>query len=105
MTRLAKSAHALWVGERIYVAIPVFDNSYLRLPERFYARVDPMQPPAPRLIAINRNLACELGFDPDWLASREGLDILTGRLIAEGSERWCQSSANQSPLGRAPLIS
>jgi len=86
MTRLAKSAHAPWVGERIYVAIPVFDNSYLRLPERFYARVDPMQPPAPRLIAINRNLACELGFDPDWLASREGLDILTGRLIAEGSE-------------------
>jgi uncharacterized protein YdiU (UPF0061 family) len=68
------------------VTIPVFDNSYLGLPERFYARVDPMQPPAPRLIAINRNLACELGFDPDWLASREGLDILTGRLIAEGSE-------------------
>ena len=72
--------------KRIYVTIPAFDNSYLRLPERFYARVDPMRPPAPRLIAINPDLACELGFDPDWLASREGLDILTGRLIAEGSE-------------------
>jgi serine/tyrosine/threonine adenylyltransferase len=68
------------------VTITVFDNSYLRLPERFYSRVDPMKPPAPRLIAINRSLACDLGFDPDWLASREGVDILTGRVIAEGSE-------------------
>jgi uncharacterized protein YdiU (UPF0061 family) len=68
------------------VTVPGFDNSYLRLPQRFYARVDPMRPPAPSLIALNRDLASELGFDPDWLVSREGLDMLTGRILAPGSE-------------------
>ncbi len=58
--------------KRICVTIPAFDNSYLRLPERFYARVDPMRPPAPGLIAINRDLACELGFDSDWVGQPGG---------------------------------
>ena len=73
-------------ANRIPVTVPAFDNSYARLPERFYARVDPLRPPAPSLIALNRDLASELGFDPDWLASQEGLDFLTGRAVAPGSE-------------------
>jgi uncharacterized protein YdiU (UPF0061 family) len=68
------------------VTVPAFDNSYARLPERFYARVDPLRPPAPSLIALNRGLASELGFEPDWLTSQEGLDFLTGRALAPGSE-------------------
>ncbi len=68
------------------MTIPAFDNSYVRLPERFYARVDPMRPPVPSLIALNRDLARELGFDPDWLESPAGLDVLTGRTVAPGSE-------------------
>ncbi|MES2493009.1 MAG: YdiU family protein [Pseudomonadota bacterium] len=66
--------------------IPAFDNSYARLPDRFFARVDPAQAPAPALIAVNRELAAELGFDPDWLAGAEGLEFVSGRVIAPGSE-------------------
>lgn len=68
------------------MTIPPFDNSYARLPERFYARVDPIRPPAPNLIALNRDLALELGFDPDWLLSPAGLDVLTGRTVPSGAE-------------------
>jgi uncharacterized protein YdiU (UPF0061 family) len=63
-----------------------FDNSYARLPERFYSRVDPAVPPEPQLIALNRELASKLGLDPDWLESASGLDFLAGRNIIAGSQ-------------------
>jgi uncharacterized protein YdiU (UPF0061 family) len=63
-----------------------FDNSYARLPDRFFARVSPMQAPAPKLIGVNRTLAIELGFAPDWLTSDAGLEMLSGRVVAEGSD-------------------
>jgi serine/tyrosine/threonine adenylyltransferase len=63
-----------------------FDNSYARLPERFYARLAPTRVAAPRLVKINRGLATELGLDPDALASPEGVEILAGNRIAPGSE-------------------
>ncbi|MBV1688470.1 YdiU family protein [Novosphingobium sp. G106] len=64
----------------------LFDNSYAKLPDRFFARVDPAQPTSPSLIALNRDLALQLGIDPDWLQDPEGLDFLSGRVIAPGSE-------------------
>jgi uncharacterized protein YdiU (UPF0061 family) len=63
-----------------------FDNSYARLPERFFAPVAPNTPPAPALIRLNRKLASDLKLDPDWLASAEGIEVLSGRHLAEGSE-------------------
>ena len=63
-----------------------FDNSYARLPERFYARVSPARFPAPKLIRLNRKLASSLGLDPDWLQSPDGLEVLSGQRVAEGSE-------------------
>jgi uncharacterized protein YdiU (UPF0061 family) len=63
-----------------------FDNSYARLPERFYARLAPTPVAEPRLVKINGGLATELGLDPDALASPEGVEILAGNRIAPGSE-------------------
>src|SRR5215208_2062576 len=63
-----------------------FDNSYVRLPERFYARLDPTPVSAPRLIKINEALARELGLDPEMLATPQGVDILAGNRIAIGSQ-------------------
>ena len=63
-----------------------FDNSYARLPERFYARLAPTPVAEPRLVKINRGLATELGLDPDALASPDGVEILAGNRIAPGSE-------------------
>jgi len=70
-----------------------FNNSYARLPERFFASVRPLQSPSPALIQVNEPLAAELGIDPAWLMSPAGLDVLSGRTIAEGSEPIAQAYA------------
>ncbi|MBS0548185.1 MAG: YdiU family protein [Proteobacteria bacterium] len=63
-----------------------FDNSYARLPDRFYARLAPTPVTEPKLVKINRPLARQLGLDPDVLASPEGVAMLAGNRVAEGSD-------------------
>src|SRR5271168_2688612 len=63
-----------------------FENTYARLPERFYARVNPTPSADPRLIKVNAKLARSLGLDPEALESAEGVEILAGNRVAEGSE-------------------
>jgi uncharacterized protein YdiU (UPF0061 family) len=58
-----------------------FDNSYARLPERFFARLGPTPVAAPRLLRLNRELVQELGLDADKLASPEGVAILAGNAV------------------------
>jgi serine/tyrosine/threonine adenylyltransferase len=63
-----------------------FENTYARLPEHFYARVNPTPVATPRLVKVNVELAGDLCLDPDALASAEGVAILAGNLVAVGSE-------------------
>ncbi|MEE7458024.1 hypothetical protein MPAR168_02020 [Methylorubrum populi] len=63
-----------------------FDNSYARLPDRFYARVAPTAVEAPRLVRLNRPLAHELSLDPDALEAPGGIEVLAGRRVPEGAE-------------------
>jgi uncharacterized protein YdiU (UPF0061 family) len=63
-----------------------FDNSYARLPERFFARVSPTSVAAPRLIRLNVSLATDLGLDPAWLASEDGVQSLAGNRVPEGAD-------------------
>ena len=62
-----------------------FDNSYARLPERFYAPLPPTPVARPKLIRINTALAEQLGLDADWLASEEGVSVLSGNLVPDGA--------------------
>src|SRR5690625_423574 len=70
-----------------------FDNSYARLPERFFARVQPEPVREPKLIRLNRRLARELGLDPDRLGSPEWVAALAGNRIPEGAEPIAQAYA------------
>lgn len=70
-----------------------FANTYARLPERFFARVDPTPVEAPRLIKVNADLARALQLDPQVLASPLGVEILAGNRVAEGSEPLAQAYA------------
>jgi uncharacterized protein YdiU (UPF0061 family) len=63
-----------------------FDNTYARLPEHFYARVNPIPVGAPQLVKLNVELAQHLNIEPNGLAFPEGVEILAGNRIAEGSE-------------------
>jgi uncharacterized protein YdiU (UPF0061 family) len=72
-------------GDGVNITLP-FDNSYVRLPERAFARVAPARFPSPRLVRLNRALAEALQLDAAWLASDDGIAFLAGQTIVEGSE-------------------
>ncbi len=68
-------------------AAPIaFDNSYARLPDRFFARLDPTPVPQPRLVRVNGALARQLGIDPQQLTEPEGVAILAGNRVPAGAE-------------------
>jgi uncharacterized protein YdiU (UPF0061 family) len=68
------------------LATPIFDNSYARLGERFFTRQLPIPVANPALIRVNHALASQLGIDPRWLESPQGVGFIAGNYIAEGSE-------------------
>ncbi len=70
-----------------------FDNTYARLPERFYSRESPTPVTTPRLVKVNAELASALGLDAAALASEEGVAILGGNRVAEGSEPLAEAYA------------
>jgi uncharacterized protein YdiU (UPF0061 family) len=63
-----------------------FDNTYARLPEHFFARLDPTPVALPRLEKLNVELARELGLDATALTSDHGVEVLAGNRVAEGAE-------------------
>jgi uncharacterized protein YdiU (UPF0061 family) len=63
-----------------------FDNSYARLPSRFYARVSPTKVREPRLVKVNGALAEVLGIDPQTLSGPQGAEILSGNAPPEGAD-------------------
>src|SRR4051794_13583163 len=71
-TSKEKIPESLSEGQPMTVHFP-FDNTYAQLPDRFFARVEPTPVKAPRLIRLNRDLASQLGLDPEWLASPQGI--------------------------------
>jgi len=63
-----------------------FDNTYARLPQRFFTRTAPTPVAAPRLIRLNGALATDLGLDPDALAGDDGVAVLAGNRVPENAE-------------------
>ena len=67
-------------------AIP-FDNTFARLPDRFFARVQPTPVAAPRIVRINQGVAALLGLDPSALDA----DMLAGNRLPAGAEPIAQA--------------
>ncbi|SEA74057.1 protein adenylyltransferase SelO [Rubrimonas cliftonensis] len=81
-----------------------FDNSYARLPERFFARVEAAKPPAPSLLRLNEALAVELGLDPVWLAGPDGVAALSGLASPPGAEPIAMAYAGHQFGGFSPQL-
>ncbi|RXH56509.1 protein adenylyltransferase SelO [Granulicella sibirica] len=86
MVSVSEKVPAAFSGGNLRSAPLQFQNTYARLPEHFYARIYPMRVATPLLIKVNRELALSLGVAPEELESREGVEILSGNLVAEGAE-------------------
>ncbi|MEM8631138.1 MAG: YdiU family protein [Pseudomonadota bacterium] len=85
------------------LSIP-FDNSYARLPERFYARGAPRPVAEPALIKLNRGLARELGLDPEALSSPDGVAMLAGNTLPDGASPISQVYAGHQFGGWVPQL-
>lgn len=70
-----------------------FDNTYARLPERFFERVAPKPVRGPRLLKVNAALAEMLGVEPAWLGSDEATAVFAGNLVPAGAEPIAQAYA------------
>lgn len=70
-----------------------FDNSYARLPDRFYVAQLPVRVSNPSLIKLNEELAIQLGMDVDFLQSEQGIAALAGNELFEGSTPIAQAYA------------
>jgi uncharacterized protein YdiU (UPF0061 family) len=86
------------------VEMLAFDNSYARLPDRFYARVAPTKVGDPRVVKVNRPLAELLGASPEQLASSSGAGILTGNEIPAGAEPLALAYAGHQFGGFVPQL-
>jgi len=81
-----------------------FDNSYARLPDRFFARQAPVRVAAPRLLALNEELARTLGFDPVELSRPDGVAWLAGNGLPEGADPLAQAYAGHQFGGWVPQL-
>ena len=89
-----------------------FDNTFVRDLAGLYEPWRAATVPAPRLLALNIDLAAELGVDAAWLDSPEGIAVLSGNTVPAGAASVAQAYAghqfgNYSPRlgdGRAMLL-
>ncbi len=81
-----------------------FDNSYARLPDRFFVRQVPAPVIAPALIAVNAPLARALGLDPAGLASPAGIAALAGNAVPQGGTPLAQAYAGHQFGGWVPQL-
>ncbi len=80
-----------------------FDNSYARLPDKFYARVDPTPVRAPKLICYNAALAEELRLPPD-LPDSVLAAVFSGNQLPPGAEPLAQAYSGHQFGGFSPQL-
>lgn len=70
-----------------------FKNSYIDLPNVFYALVSPSKVPAPKLAVLNNKLIEDLGLKLGELQCEDGLEILSGNKAPKGAVTLAQAYA------------
>jgi uncharacterized protein YdiU (UPF0061 family) len=70
-----------------------FENTYEKLPESFYSPIEPTQVKNPDFVIVNEELCKALNLDRKAIKSKEGLKILSGNKVEEGSKPLAQAYA------------
>lgn len=81
-----------------------FDNTYSKLPEHFFARLDPTPVQQPNIIKVNHILARHLGLDPNFLETPTGANILVGNQVPDGAEPLAMAYAGHQFGGWVPQL-
>ena len=77
-----------------------FDNSFVRELAGLYVDWRPAAVPDPTLLALNDELATELGIDPSTLGSADGVAVLAGNAVPVGAQRNGESALPATPVAR-----
>ena len=85
-------------------ALFAFDNSFVRELEGLYVPWQAAEAPAPRLLALNDDLAAELGADPEALRADDGVGVLVGNTLPAGAEPVAQAYAGHQFGGYSPRL-
>jgi protein adenylyltransferase len=92
---------------RMTVAAPslfTFDNSFARELEGLYVPWHGARAPEPRLLALNEQLAVELGLDPAALRADAGVDVLAGSVAPDGASPVAQAYAGHQFGSYSPRL-
>jgi uncharacterized protein YdiU (UPF0061 family) len=81
-----------------------FDNSYVRELEGLYTTWTAEPAPQPELLALNEELAAELGVDADALRAPAGVDVLIGKVTLDGATPVAQGYAGHQFGGYSPRL-
>ncbi len=81
-----------------------FDNSYARLDERFFARLNPVPVASPRVIRVNAALAGELGIDLAGMSKADVAQIFSGNRVPLGAEPIATAYAGHQFGGFSPKL-
>ncbi len=81
-----------------------FDNSYVRDLEGLYEPWRGRSVPAARLLALNEQLAAELGVDGDALKGPDGLAVLVGAVAPDGATPVAQAYSGHQFGGFSPRL-
>jgi len=81
-----------------------FDNSFVRELEGLYEPWQAAPVPAPRLLALNEELAVELGVDVEALRAPDGVAVLAGNATSEGASPVAQAYSGHQFGGFAPRL-
>src|ERR1700685_2243773 len=73
-------------GFEFHETIDMFRSSYARLPDRFFARVNPTPAAKPRLLKFNHALGAELGLDIGGLLAETLAQQFSGNSIPPDME-------------------
>ncbi len=81
-----------------------FDNSFVRELEGLYTTWSAEPARAPRLLALNEDLAAELGLDAAALSGPAGVAVLAGNAVPDGAQPVAQAYAGHQFGGYSPRL-
>ncbi|MEB3049333.1 YdiU family protein [Mycolicibacter sp. MYC123] len=86
------------------MALPDLTADFAREFPELAVRAHADTPPNPRLLILNEPLATDLGLDPQWLRSPEGLGLLTGTTVPDGATPVAQAYAGHQFGNYVPVL-
>ncbi|MEY3619500.1 MAG: hypothetical protein RL726_2198, partial [Actinomycetota bacterium] len=84
--------------------VPAFENTFARDLADMFEPWAAVVVERPELLVLQDDLATELGFDPDWLRTADGVRFLVGNLELPGMQTVAQGYAGHQFGGFSPRL-